>query len=333
MEIGVLLKNWGIVFSDDTIVSVQRPKTGLLNKTFLLCEGNDLFVLQSVHPAVAFDGSFENYHHITMFLKEHGFQTQTFVKTKTGSLWHEEAGARWRLLRGVKGVTYEFTDNPLLAKEAGSFLGTFTDVLSMYPLPLAKGRESFVYEGELAKLQSYEEQLCNDKDVRVCDAAKLLLSELPQLMLPKDLPQRIIHTDPKISNFLFDTNNSAVCMIDLDALQVLSPLYDLGDAVRSWCGQAEDDPNNSFNKTIYTAFVGGYIDALKTNPLSREEIELIPQAAQLIMLGLATRFLNDYIDDSYFGWDQTRYASRKDHNKARVVGQLSLYNSFIMRTK
>jgi hypothetical protein len=46
-------------------------------------------------------------------------------------------------------------------------------------------------------------------------------------------------------------------------------------------------------------------------------------------LGLAARFLNDYVDDSYFGWDKSRYKNRRAHNKARVLGQISLYNTAI----
>ena len=63
--------------------------------------------------------------------------------------------------------------------------------------------------------------------------------------------------------------------------------------------------------------------------LSEREQALIPQVCKLVMLGLATRFLNDYIDDSYFGWDEARYNTRKDHNKARALGQISLYRSYI----
>lgn len=329
MDIARIVQYWAVPFSESAIEDAKRPTTGLLNKTFLLREGGVLYVLQSVHPAVAFDGSFKNYDNVTQFLKGKGFHTQTFVRTKNGALWHEEAGTRWRLLRGVEGVTHEFTTDPTLAREAGRFLGTFTNALSDYPRPLDPGRKSFVYEGEIEKLTRYRAELLADDDARVRDAAILLLEALPKLMLPKELPERIIHTDPKISNFLFTEKGEAISMIDLDALQVLSPLYDVGDAIRSWCGQAEDDPKNTFNHAIYEAFVAGYTGALAALPLSEFEISLIPQAAKLVMLGLATRFLNDYIDDSYFGWDTTRYASRKDHNKARVFGQLALYKSFI----
>lgn len=328
MDIAQILSNWPVLFSPDALASAKPPTSGLLNKTFLLRESGMLYVLQSVHPAVAFDGSFKNYDNITQFLSSKGFQVQLFVRTKSGELWHEEAGTRWRLLKGVEGVTHEYTKDPRLAEEAGRFLGTFTDALHDYPRSLDEGRKSFVYEVEIEKLTRYAEALRADHDSRIAEATELLLRELPNLLLSKNLPTRIIHCDPKISNFIFTPEHKAISMIDLDTLQVLSPLYDVGDAIRSWCGQAEDDPHNTFNRDIYEAFVRGYTGALVHAPLSREEVELIPRAAELIMLGLATRFLNDYVDDSYFGWDMSRYASRKEHNKARVFGQLSLYQTF-----
>lgn len=113
-------------------------------------------------------------------------------------------------------------------------------------------------------------------------------------------------------------------MIDFDTLQSLSPLYELGDAVRSWCGGDEDDPQNTFNKGIYEALIKGYRET-SGKLLSEQEFKRIPQASHLVMLGLATRFLIDYVEDNYFGWDEQRYQSRKEHNLARCLGQIALY--------
>jgi hypothetical protein len=46
------------------------------------------------------------------------------------------------------------------------------------------------------------------------------------------------------------------------------------------------------------------------------------------MLGLAARFLNDYHEDFYFGWDKERYPNRRAHNLARTKGQIALYKDF-----
>lgn len=331
-----VLHNWDI----PNILNAELKQTsiGLLNKTYLLRAGENnanLYVLQNVHPAVSMDGAMHNYFHVTQFLKDHGLETQTLVPTTNGSLWVDDDDGlkdavgntwRWRLLRGVEGEIYTDEKTPEIALEAGKLLAQFHITLLEYPKKLEVGRLSFRYDNEVAKLHQFQEQLMDDDDESIRNAAQLLLAELPKLALPADLPERIIHADPKISNFVFNKAGKGICMIDLDTIQKLSPLYDLGDAIRSWSGQKEDDPNNHVDTAISTAFIKGYLDNSK-GLLSEQEQSLIPQAAKLIMLGLATRFLNDYIEDSYFGWDETKYESRKAHNKARTLGQISLYKS------
>lgn len=344
MKPEAVLHNWNVPeLANLDNSNIKRSSSGLLNKTYLIRTQGKLFVLQCVHPAVSMDGSMNNYFHVTQFLREHGMQTQTVLPTTKNKLWvegDEEDGTllgpegnswRWRLLFGVEGNSFETTKDPALAEQAGKILGQTLVLLKDYPKPLEPGRKAFQYLGEIEKLSQYQEQFAADDDEQIREAANLLRTELPKLLLPDDLPKRIIHGDPKVSNFLFTNDGKGIGMIDFDTIQLISPLYELGDALRSWCGQKEDDPNNTFNTEIYDAFLRGYLDTSKSL-LSEQEQSLIPQACKLIMLGLATRFMNDYIDDSYFGWDETRYQSRKDHNKARALGQISLYRSYIKLT-
>ncbi len=337
MKLLEVLSNWNVpslVNLDPN--NIKPPGTGNLHKTYLIRTGeggNELYILQCVHPAVSMDGALNNYFHVTQFLREQGLACQELLLTKEGNLYieAEDDGWRWRLMRGVEGIFFDTTTNPKVAYEGGKLLGQFHAVLSQYPKELEIGRISFQYEKEANKLRQFENQLMADPDESIRNAAQTLLTELPKLMLPNNLPEIIIHGDPKISNFIFTPDLQGVCMIDMDTIQRLSPLYDLGDAIRSWCGQEEDDPNNSFNVEIYNSFLKGYMTTSK-GLLSAKEQSLIPQAAKLVMIGLATRFLNDYIEDSYFGFNETKYKSRKDHNKARTLGQLSLYQSFIKLT-
>lgn len=331
-----VLHNWNIPGIQLQNLKFQKPKSGLLNKTYMFKAGKDLpelYILQCVHPAVSMDGAMHNYFHVTHFLNEQGFASQTMIPTKSGSLWIDddvsnEERWRWRLLKGVDGVIYNETNDPELAYEAGKRIAEFHITLARYPKVLEPGRKSFRYDVELAKLNQFQNQLLHDTDESIRFATQIVIQELPKLALPTDLPQKIIHADPKISNFVFNENKRAISMIDLDTVQVLSPLYDIGDAIRSWCGQTEDTLQSSFKENVYKALLEGYLSNAK-GFLSEREQRLIPQAAKLIMLGLTTRFLNDYIEDFYFGWDETKYDTRKAHNKARALGQISLYQNAI----
>ena len=46
-------------------------------------------------------------------------------------------------------------------------------------------------------------------------------------------------------------------------------------------------------------------------------------------LELAVRFAADALDESYFGWDAGRFASRGDHNLVRARGQWSLHEAVV----
>ena len=48
---------------------------------------------------------------------------------------------------------------------------------------------------------------------------------------------------------------------------------------------------------------------------------------EVIALELSARFCADVFQDSYFGWDSTRYASRRAHNLVRAQSQVSLAES------
>ncbi len=48
------------------------------------------------------------------------------------------------------------------------------------------------------------------------------------------------------------------------------------------------------------------------------------EAIRLIELG--ARFCADALNESYFGWNPARFASRSEHNQVRAAGQLALHD-------
>ena len=161
--------------------------------------------------------------------------------------------------------------------------------------------------------------------------ADFLAEELPKLFLPHDLPLRVIHGDPKITNILFGPGGKAKAIVDLDNCNRQSLLGELGDAFRSWCGGEEDDPKNEFRLDLFRTAWKGYSKGAK-DFLTTHESGYLPQALGTITLELATRFLTDYFSDSYFGWDKKRYQSRRAHNLARARGQIALYRDLREKT-
>ena len=116
----------------------------------------------------------------------------------------------------------------------------------------------------------------------------------------------------------------AICLIDLDtnAMQVIA--YELGDALRSWCNpHAEDVEQPEVSLDVLSAAMRGYASSAR-DLLSVAEQESVAAGFITIPIELAARFCADAYEDSYFGWDPSRYPSRRAHNVARAESQLRL---------
>lgn len=315
------ISKWGIKARTKPI------SAGIFNETHKIETEKEFFILQKLHKLISGNGPTENYIAVTEFLRKKGFLMQEVLPAKNGKFLVKDGNRAWRMFRAVPGHSYTNSSFLKPVREAGVMLGKIHLTLADFKKPLAKTLPMFRYEDVFTKLKKHSAKLKNDKNPKAGYATEFLLKNSPKHFLPGRLPAHVIHTDPKISNFIFDASGRCVSMVDWDTVQKLSPLYDLGDALRSLCGKNEDDKGNKFNFKKYKAFLAGYFSGSK-NYLSVREKKLIPRATSLVILGLASRFLNDYIEDFYFGWDKTRYKSRREHNLARGLGQIALYEDF-----
>ena len=81
-----------------------------------------------------------------------------------------------------------------------------------------------------------------------------------------ELPTRITHNDTKINNVMLDEEtDSAVCVIDLDAVMPGLVLYDFGDMVRTATCTADEDEEDlrkvSMQMPFFESLAEGYLDA------------------------------------------------------------------------
>jgi Ser/Thr protein kinase RdoA (MazF antagonist) len=154
-----------------------------------------------------------------------------------------------------------------------------------------------------------------------------LTQALPPL---PSMPAQLIHGDPKISNVIFH-GDEAVCLVDLDTITRQPVALELGDALRSWCNpEAEDSPDAHFSLERFAAALAGYRQAAGPlpDPVPDPAMQAsIADATLMIAVELAARFAADALNESYFGWDSSRFASASAHNRARTVGQLRLAES------
>jgi len=313
-------------FSFGSVQEMKPISIGLIHATFFVKTGQGKYIIQRLHPALATDGIARDFLHVTQFLHAQKFLAPQCMAARDGRvLVEDKEGRRWRAQAFVHGKTYTHVTRPALAWQAGRIFAKFHRVMEAFPHPFET--KKVLHDTEFI-LKTFQETLNAFKNAPEMDEAgedaAFLLKELPMLLLPRDLPVRVIHGDPKISNILFNAKGEAKALVDLDTCNRRSVLVELGDAFRSWCGVREDHPKNRFRMEMFEAGWRGY-QREADSWITKSEISLIPQAVGLITLELAARFLTDYFVDAYFGWDASRYPSRRAHNLARARGQMALY--------
>jgi Ser/Thr protein kinase RdoA (MazF antagonist) len=132
--------------------------------------------------------------------------------------------------------------------------------------------------------------------------------------------RQLIHGDPKFDNFLF-VGRRAVALVDFDTLMRGSVLLDLGDALRSWCRK----DGFVFDNRLFEEVVEAYRSEYRP-PYTRDQIQ---SAIALITLELCARYVADAYEESYFNWDQEKYASAREHNTARAKDYFAFYRSVV----
>ncbi len=299
------------------VTAIELIPSGIINNTYRATTSDGQFILQRLGAiftaATALDSM-----HVAEHLKEQDLPTPIYRTTTAGVPYVIDEESRvWRVMSAIDGETFDTMPDPSYAREAGRVLATFHQAMKDFdptglksplrlhgtPQILAAFRERL--PGILTHAQSDEERACYESIPELLEA----------YLIDPSLDVTVVHGDPKISNIMFK-DGKAVCMIDLDTCMRHSSLVDIGDALRSWCMRSEEDAMDAtFSIDVFREAVAGYTSV---RPLPESLQHTIVKSGIMITLELAARFANDIVDDSYFGWSAAKFASRRDHNRARV---------------
>lgn len=267
---------------------------------------------------------------VTRHLEAKGLTTPRLVPTDAGALDLQLEDGCWRVMSWIEGETFERLDGPDHARAAGALLGRFHAALADFDTELVHVRVG-VHDTEkhLAGLEAALAAVAGDPaHAATREVGERILELTAALPDFSELPRRVVHGDPKVSNLLFAPDGAGVAMVDLDTVARMPLAHELGDALRSWCNRAftEDDARAQFDLDLMEATLEGYAKSAPADLSAAEWASLVP-GAQTIMLELAARFCKDVVEDRYFGWDARRFPSRAAHNLARARGQLRLAES------
>jgi Ser/Thr protein kinase RdoA (MazF antagonist) len=325
-----VLEAWALTDAD----RITPITIGLINRTFLVQRGPERRILQRLHPV--FDASVHlDIEAVTRRLEAQGVPTPRLVPTRRGALWVEAPDGVWRVLTYLEGEIRTVVEGPEMARAAGRLVARFHAAL-------ADLRHVFQFErvgvhDTAQHLARLADALTAHRDHPHFDVlaplAEAVLTQADGLHLPGPLPTRIIHGDLKITNVLFAPSlREARALIDLDTLGHGTLATELGDALRSWCNPAGESAEDAeVSVPLFAASVEGYAEGCRGR-ITSAEIHALRSGMETIATELASRFCLDAFDDRYFGWDPTRFASRREHNLARARSQLSLARSVRAQT-
>ncbi|MEZ5563640.1 MAG: aminoglycoside phosphotransferase family protein [Gammaproteobacteria bacterium] len=321
-----MLCAWGLA---DARVSLLG--SGLINRTWLVEAGGDRFVMQQLNPIFAAAVN-DDIRVVTGHLRSKGLIAPELLPAEDGSYWQLHEGGIYRLMTWVAGASHERLTSVLQAQEAGALLARFHRALDDCRHEFRSARAG-VHDTprHLANLRrALAEHGGHPQYAVVRPLAEEILALAAALEPLPALPDRLVHGDPKINNILFDpVSDRALCLIDLDTLGRMPLPLELGDAFRSWCNpRGEDDQRTAFSLEFFRAAVEGYAPGV-AGWITPAECQAIVPATLTIQVELAARFCADALNESYFGWDASRYPSRSAHNQLRAAGQLSAARSLL----
>ncbi len=300
--------------------------TGLINKTFLVEKAGDRGIFQRLHPVFA--GSVnEDIDAVTRHLASKGLVTTRVLAADDGALFVEHEGELWRALSFVDGVSVDRVDSPARAFAGAALVGRFhaavADLAWDYRHVRAGVHDTRAHLEALARaLEAHRgHRLFSEVEPL---ARELLASPLPDLSA---LPERHAHGDLKISNVLFDKGGAGLCLVDLDTVGRMIWPFEMGDALRSWTNPSgEDVVDAEVDVAVFRATVEGYASTAAALVSPAEKRALV-EGMRTICTELAARFLADALVESYFGFDDKRFATRGEHNLLRARGQWALARS------
>ncbi len=344
-EIENLLSQFAVPGS---LVRADRYGSGLINDTWL-CEFQETtaqrkYVLQRINASVfrqpeAVMANIEIVtSHVVGKLRSSGRTDPerlfpSLVRARSGSSFVRDAkGGSWRLFHFLEaGEVFDTVQDEGHAFEVGRGLGMFQALVAdLQPDRLSDTLPGFHMTPRY--LQEFDQALGEDRAGRARETGaetafvgrrRSLASILTGPLAAGQIPQRVVHNDPKVNNIMIDrATGRALCMLDLDTVKPGIVHFDFGDCMRSAANPlGEDAPDINavrIDLRLAQAVARGYLQEAQTF-LTKRERELLPAAVKVITFELGLRFLADHLrGDTYF---RTNYPGHNLH-RARVQFKL-----------
>ncbi|WPV02590.1 aminoglycoside phosphotransferase family protein [Mucilaginibacter sp. cycad4] len=332
-----ILINFGLNVSEYHI----RPfGSGLINYTYKVSGINQSYILQQINAAVFKQPDYidSNLTLIKEYLDKHnpGYLFVAPLKGKTGKSIIYAGDKFYRLFPFIEGShTVNFLQDTREAYSAAVQFGRFTRLLNNFDISKLEYTLPDFHNLKL-RFTQFEQALKTAKSEKLEQAAKEVKAAHDHINIlhtynlfttDSEIPRRVIHHDTKINNVLFDKEQNALCLVDLDTVMPGYYLSDVGDMMRTYLSPANEEEKDLDKITARTDFFRaiykGYMSEMGTILTETEKQYFIFSGKMMIyMQGL--RFLTDFLNnDVYYG------AQYEGHNLIRAKNQFKLLEAYI----
>jgi Ser/Thr protein kinase RdoA (MazF antagonist) len=328
----IMIKSILAAFKIDENSITEKISIGLINETYkITTPKNEAYILQKINAAI-FKNPFtieENIRVIADYFSTHypEYLFTTPITLFNGKqLLHVEGEGYFRLFHFVENSkSYNVVSNDDQAFKAAVQFGNFTKLLSNIDINKIQTTIPDFHNLQL-RFTQFENALLNGNIKKIEDATteiefllaqKNIVDTYNSIIVNPNFKLRVTHHDTKISNVLFDKNDEALCVIDLDTVMPGYFISDVGDMMRTYICPVSEEENDfskiDIRKDFYDAIVQGYLNEMQ-DELTLEEKKYFHYAGEFAIYMQALRFLTDYInDDVYYG---SSYA-KQNYNRAK----------------
>jgi len=264
-----------------------------------------------------------------------GLSALQLIPTYKNDYFHPGSdGNFWRMYNFIRGTkSYNIVESKSRAYEGGKAFGLFQYLTS--DIPIGTLSEAIPDFHDINKrLQTFRNIVKQDPVNRVKDVLKEIsfveeraeeMKTILMLGVSGKIPIRVTHNDTKFNNILFDGNEKAVRIVDLDTVMPGYMLYDFGDAIRTGASTAVEDEKDlskvNIDLDLFEAYTRGYL-SVASRFLNETEKEHLAFSAKFMTYIIGLRFLTDHIDgDHYFR------IHLENHNLQRTRAQFRLLES------
>lgn len=323
------------------ILSINPIENGLINSTYLVETPDNKYILQKLNIQIFKNpkGIQNNHLKINEVLEQSNYSKKTvkLIPTLSNNLLFERENEAWRLLEYLEdSVTFLKPSSTEIAFEATKCLSEFYKIINQQEIILEETLPDFInFEKRITDFKTALNQETERKKTSESEINFILYHlSLPEQWIDLErknlLPLKTIHADPKISNILFNKENKAIAVIDLDTMMNGTILYDFGEMIRSYTNIIDEDDGSkkdNFNSETYAAVKNGFLFYLK-DTLSPTELENLDYAAQVVIYIQAVRFLTDYLNhDIYYSVKYDLQNLDRTKNQINLLKGLQTFNS------